>query len=39
MEVPWGRRRRVIRGESNQASNHTPKERLVLKIGFLKVQN
>ena len=24
-EVTWGRKRRVKRGESNQASNHTPK--------------
>ena len=26
-------------GESNQASNITPKEKWVLKIGFFKVQN
>ena len=25
IEVTWGRKRRVKRGESNQASNHTPK--------------
>ena len=25
VEVTWGRKRRVKRGESNQASNHTPK--------------
>ena len=27
------------RGESNQASNHTPKWKWILKIRFLKVQN
>ena len=25
IEVTWGRKRRVKRGERNQASNHTPK--------------
>ena len=39
IEVTWGRKRRVKRGESNQASNHTPEQKCVLKIGFLKVQN
>ena len=37
IEVNWGRKRRVKRGESNQASNHTPKYKWVLKTGFLKV--
>ena len=37
--VTWGRKGRVKRGESNQASNHTPKQTWVLKIRFLKVQN
>ena len=40
-EIDMTKRRRggVKRGESNQASNHTPKLKWVLKIGFLKVQN
>ena len=37
--VTWGRKGRVKRGESNQASNHTPKQKWALKIRFLKVQN
>ena len=39
IEVTWWRKRRVKVGQNNQASNHTPKEKWVLKIGFLKIQN
>jgi len=39
IEVTWGRKGRVKRGESNQASNHTPKSKWILKIRFLKVQD
>ena len=39
IEVTWGRKRRVKGREGNQASNHSPKLKWVLKIGFLKVQN
>ena len=39
IEVIWGRKKRVKRRESNQASNHTPKQKWVLKIRFLKAQN
>ena len=34
-----GEKKESQKGESNQASNHTPKEKWVLRIGFLKVQN
>ena len=39
IEVTRRRRGGVKRGESNQASNHTPKGTWILKIRFLKVQN
>ena len=34
-----GEKGRFKRGESNQASNHTPKWKWILKIRFLEVQN
>ena len=39
IEATWWIKRRVQRGERSQASNLTPKQKWVLKIGFLKVQN
>ena len=39
IEATWGIERRVKREEGNQASNHTPELKWVLKIRFLKVQN
>ena len=39
IEATWWRKRRVKRGESNQASDPAPKSKWVLKIGFLKVQS
>ena len=38
IEVIWGRKGRV-KGESDQASNDTPKWKWILKVRFLKVQN
>ena len=38
-ELTWERKGRVKRGESNKASNHTPKRKWILQIRFLKVQN
>ena len=37
VEVTSERKEIVKSGESNQASNHTPKRKWVLKIRFLKV--
>ena len=34
-----GKKKESIGEERNQASNHTPKYKWVLKIGFLNVQN
>ena len=39
IEVTWGRKGRVKRGERNQASNHSPKLKWILNIRFLKVKN
>ena len=39
IEATWWIKRRIQRGESSQASNLAPKQKWVLKIGFLKVQN
>ena len=36
-ELTWERKGRVKRGESNKASNHTPKRKWILQIRFLKV--
>ena len=38
IEVTRRRRGGIKRGENNQASNHTPKGKSILKIRFLKVQ-
>ena len=39
IEVTRRRRGGIKKGESNQASNHTPKRKWILQIRFLKVQN
>ena len=39
IEVIMRRKGRVKSGESNQASNHIPKGKWILKIRFLKVQS
>ena len=36
IEVTWGRKRRVKRGKSNQASNHNPKEKMGTEDWILK---